>query len=95
MLAPTLPTLPDHSADSQISHREVKIWKMPAIAALVLLSLASVSYVRSLTTPGYAAWNAPAVTGDTLSAVLQEHFCTLKPCSSPHRRPPCTQRSPK
>ncbi|QCB51253.1 hypothetical protein E5720_20985 [Rhodococcus sp. PAMC28707] len=67
MLAPNLPTLPDHSADSQISHREVKIWKMLAIAALVLLSLASVSYVRALTAPGYATWN------DRTSSWIRDH----------------------
>ena len=67
MLAPTRPTPPDHSDDRQISRREVKIWKLLAAAALVVLTLASVSYARALLTPGYATWN------DKTSSWIRDH----------------------
>ncbi|MET4050249.1 MULTISPECIES: phosphodiester glycosidase family protein [unclassified Rhodococcus (in: high G+C Gram-positive bacteria)] len=67
MLAPTLPTPPDDAAPSGIARREVKIWKMLSVAALVVLSLASVSYVRALMAPGYATWN------DKTSSWIRDH----------------------
>ena len=67
MLAPTLPTPPEHSTDRQISPREVSIWKLLAVTGLILLSLATVSYVRALTVPGYASWN------DKTSSWIRDH----------------------
>ncbi|MBY4383790.1 hypothetical protein CH260_15575 [Rhodococcus sp. 05-2256-B2] len=67
MLAPTLPTPPEHSSDRQISPREVSIWKLVSVAALIVFTLASVSYVRALATPGYASWN------DKTSSWIRDH----------------------
>lgn len=67
MLAPNLPTPPDHTPDSYISRRGVTIWKMLGVAALVVLAIASVSYVRALMAPGYATWN------DRTSSWIRDH----------------------
>ncbi|SNS75876.1 phosphodiester glycosidase family protein [Rhodococcoides kyotonense] len=61
------PTLPAPSPPSQISRREIRIWKILGIAALVLLSVATVSYVRALAAPGYATWN------DKTSTWIRDH----------------------
>ena len=45
----------------------MKIWKALAATALVVLTLASVSYVRALLTPGYATWN------DKTSSWIRDH----------------------
>lgn len=73
MRAPLRPTTPssscpsDHSDESTISRREVSMWKVLGVALLVVVSLASVSYVRALMVPGYATWN------DKTSSWVRDH----------------------
>ena len=80
MLAPTLPTPPEHSSDRQISPREVSIWKLLAVAALIVLAVATVSYVRALMTPGYASWN------DKTSSWIRE-LAAIRKAPRIHGRP--------
>ncbi|WP_179274049.1 hypothetical protein [Rhodococcoides fascians] len=67
MVAPTLPTPPERSSDQQILPREVSIRKLLAVAALIVLAVGSVSYVRALMAPGYASWN------DKTSSWIRDH----------------------